>query len=233
MSDTELAHSAGVQTHFDQMAGDYETLINRLVPYYQKQNSLLMDLIPIERKTAFSVLDVGSGPGILSRLLLDTFPNATVTAFDISQAMLDTAKKKLWAYPNRARFIRGDFTTDDFGKGYDVILAGLVLQHANDDARRAFFRKAIQRLNPNGILLSRDIVRGATPWLSQEHEKLWRLYMRAQGEDGTVWYAKFQAKDLPASVEDQLRWLRDAGFRDVDCHWRHLNFAITGGRKPA
>ena len=37
-----------VREQFDKMAPDYETLIHRLVPYYQKQNSLMMDLIPFE-----------------------------------------------------------------------------------------------------------------------------------------------------------------------------------------
>ena len=55
-----------------------------------------MDLIPFERKAPFRALDLGSGPGVLSRLLLDTFPNAQVTAFDISPVMLDVCKKKLW-----------------------------------------------------------------------------------------------------------------------------------------
>src|SRR5947209_5438649 len=121
---------------FDSMAADYEWLMNRLVPYYQKQNSLLMDLIPFERKTAFKALDLGAGPGVLSRLLLDTFPNAQVAAFDISPVMLSTAKKKLWAYPNRAHFTEGDFTKDDFGGGYDVVFAGLVLQHTNDEGKK-------------------------------------------------------------------------------------------------
>lgn len=223
--------SEQIRLQFDSMASDYEWLMNRLVPFYQKQNSLLMDLVPFERKTSFRALDLGSGPGILSRLLLDTFPNAQVTAFDISSVMLDICRKKLWAYPNRAKYILGDFTKDDFGSGYDVIYTGLVLQHTDDEGKRRFFKRLISKMNPNGILLSRDIVRGTTPRLSQEYERLWRLYMRAQGEDGTLWYSKFQAKDPPASVEDQTQWLHDAGFQDVGCHWRYLNFAITGGRR--
>jgi len=216
----------------NRVAHDYEWLINRLVPYYQKQNSLMMDLIPFDRRDRFHALDLGSGTGILARLLLDTFPNATVSAFDISPAMLDACKKKLWAYPNRATYTRGDFAHDDFGYGYDVIFAGLVLQHTNDEGRRTFFRRAINRMNPGGILLSRDIVRGATQRLTEEYERLWKLYMRAQGEDGTSWYNKFQAKDQPSRVEDQMKWMIEAGFSDVGCHWRYLNFAITGGRKP-
>jgi tRNA (cmo5U34)-methyltransferase len=224
--------AADARLYFDLMASDYETVINRLVPYYQKQNSLMMDLIPFQRRDTFKALDLGSATGILSRLLLDTFPNVEVTAFDLSGAMLDVAKKKLWAYPNRATFKQGDFTKDDYGNGYDVVFAGLVLQHADDANKRAFFKKVIGRMNPGGILLSRDIVRGTTPRLTEEYERLWKLYMRAQGEDGAMWYSKFQATDPPASVEDQSRWINEAGFIDVGCHWRYLNFAITGGRKP-
>src|SRR5690242_9103542 len=90
--------------YYERIAPEYESAMNRLVPYYQKQNSLLMDLIPFERRDEFSVLDLGSGPGILSRLLLDTFPNAKVTVFDISPIMLDACRKKHWAYPNRALY---------------------------------------------------------------------------------------------------------------------------------
>jgi len=219
-----------LRQHFDSVAPEYEWLINRLVPYYQKQNSLMMDLIPFERKVPFKALDLGAGTGILSRLLLDTFPNAKVTIFDLSPVMLETCRKKLWAYPNRAGYIQGDFNKDDFGENYDVVFTGLVLQHADDAGKRAFFKKAHSKMKPGGILLSRDIVRGTTPRLTEEYERLWRLYMRAQGEDGAVWYSKFQAKDPPATVEDQMKWLNEAGFVDVGCHWRYLNFAITGGR---
>jgi tRNA (cmo5U34)-methyltransferase len=221
-----------VRLYFDRLAHDYETVINRLVPYYQRQNSLLMDLIPFERRDSFSALDLGTGTAVLSRLLLDTFPNVQVTAFDLSQVMLDTSKKKLWAYPNRAKLVQGDFTKDDFGSGYDVVFAGLVLQHTNEAGRKAFFKKIISRMNPGGIILCRDVVRGPTQRLTDEYERLWRLYMRAQGEDGAYWYSKFQANDPPATVLDQLKWMGEAGFIDVDCYWRHLNFAITGGRKP-
>src|SRR6185437_6844047 len=94
-----LMETDSSQPRFDPLAADYETLIHRLVPYYQKQNSLMMDLIPLDRQAPFRALDLGCGPGVLSRLLLDTFPNAQVTAFDTSPVMLGTCKKKLWAYP--------------------------------------------------------------------------------------------------------------------------------------
>jgi len=34
-------------------------------------------------------------------------------------------------------------------------------------------------------------------------------------------------------VDVQLTWLREIGFRDVDCHWKWLELALLGGCKPA
>lgn len=38
--------------------------------------------------------------------------------------------------------------------------------------------------------------------------------------------------DRLLDVETQLRWLREIGFADVDCHWKWLELALRGGAKP-
>jgi tRNA (cmo5U34)-methyltransferase len=38
--------------------------------------------------------------------------------------------------------------------------------------------------------------------------------------------------DRCATLEDQLRWLRDAGFADVDCAFKSWRFAVYSGRRP-
>ena len=37
--------------------------------------------------------------------------------------------------------------------------------------------------------------------------------------------------DIPATMEDQLKWLRNAGFDEVECVWRYFNYAICLGFK--
>ncbi len=39
--------------------------------------------------------------------------------------------------------------------------------------------------------------------------------------------------DRPDTVEDQLRWLRDAGFEQVEVHFKWAEAAIFGGMRPA
>ena len=38
--------------------------------------------------------------------------------------------------------------------------------------------------------------------------------------------------DQPARLEDQLSWLRTAGFTNVDCFWKWLELSLVGGTKP-
>ena len=37
------------------------------------------------------------------------------------------------------------------------------------------------------------------------------------------------ASNILAPVEEQCRWLRAIGFRDVDCFWKYFELAIFGG----
>jgi hypothetical protein len=38
--------------------------------------------------------------------------------------------------------------------------------------------------------------------------------------------------DRPDRVEDQVRWLRDAGFEQADVHFKWAEAAVFGGVKP-
>jgi tRNA (cmo5U34)-methyltransferase len=40
-------------------------------------------------------------------------------------------------------------------------------------------------------------------------------------------------QDLPATVGQQLGWMREAGFVEVSCAYRNLIFAVLSGARPA
>jgi len=40
-----------------------------------------------------------------------------------------------------------------------------------------------------------------------------------------------RAANILVPVEEQCRWLREIGFRDVDCFWKYFELAIFGGIK--
>lgn len=66
------------------------------------------------------------------------------------------------------------------------------------------------------------------------------LYMRRREKGETVTPEQVRqeflsrpdrAANICAPVEDQCRWLRDIGFREVDCFWKHFELAIFGGKR--
>jgi len=226
-------HSQKVRDAFDTVAFDYDGLIPKLIPYYHEQHRLMLDLVDFEPSQSLKVLDLGSGTGVLSYLVLEAFPQATVVAFDLSEKMLEACQQNLDPYRERVTFQQGDFAHDALGSSYDLIISGLAIHHLVHDQKQRLFKRLYDALKPSGVFLDRDIVIGPTPRLTYQHEQLWRQYMQRHGENAEYWFNEYLEQDLPASVEDQLQWLKEAGFEDVGCHWRYLNFAIFGGVKPA
>jgi tRNA (cmo5U34)-methyltransferase len=220
-----------VKHHFEGEASDYDRLIVKFVPYYREQNEMMMELLPFEGTARVRGLDLGAGTGVLAEGILRRYPLAEVTVFDIADGMLDAADERLQKFDNRINFQKGDFSKDDFGIGYDLILSGLSIHHLENPQKQDLFRRIYLALNPGGVFLNRDIIRGVTDRLDAIYTRLWRDYVRANGEDDEALMERFHAEDRPASIEDQLDWLRRAGFVDVGCHWQRINFAIYGGHK--
>ena len=220
-----------VKEHFRKQVSEYVELMGRLVPQYMEQQKFLCELIPFDRSRPIHVLDLGSGPGVLSELVLKRFPQAKVLAFDLTEEMLKACRQRLAAFEGRLDIRQGDFSTDSFGVGYDVILAGLTLHHLDHEGRREVYARLYAALNSPGIFLAREVIVDDDPLVTEWHYSLWRSFLRASGEDDAFWYAKHREKDHPVSVEQQSAWLRRAGFMHVACHWRYWNSAIISAQK--
>ena len=44
-------------------------------------------------------------------------------------------------------------------------------------------------------------------------------------------YVQDKAANRLAPLETQLAWLREIGFRDVDCYWKQFELAVMAGYK--
>jgi tRNA (cmo5U34)-methyltransferase len=61
--------------------------------------------------------------------VLEEFPRAQLTLLDLTAEMIETCRFRLGGEA-RVSYRVGDFLVDDFGTGYDVILASLSLHHS-------------------------------------------------------------------------------------------------------
>ncbi len=227
-----LMKTQDVREHFRVQVPDYPGLMRRLIPFYDKQRDLMGALIPFDRHSALQVLDLGCGPGLMAADILTEFPHAKVTLFDLTAEMIEVCRSRFDA-SDRVAYRVGDFRTDDFGDGYDVIIASLSLHHLERSERPAFFRRAHRSLLAGGHLIAAEVIIDESPAVCERQYELWRQYMAAQGEDGTVWYQKHLAKDHPVEISALLTMLSEAGFASAGCFWRYLNFAIISAQRAA
>ena len=65
------------------------------------------------------------------------------------------------------------------------------------------------------------------------NQTYWRRHLGSTDIEKEALDAIYQrmACDRPATLDHQLAWMRAAGFADVDCFFKHHNFAVYAGKK--
>jgi len=144
MSDDRSGEES-VWTGFNWTRERYEELIARVTPGYHEQGGLIADLLkPVAarwRQGPFRILDLGTGTGSLSRSLLSAFPEAEVTALDVSAVMLAECRQVLASFGARAQVVEGDFSKQELGSGYRAVVSRLAIHHLRDVEKRALYRR--------------------------------------------------------------------------------------------
>jgi len=223
-----------VKKHFEEEAKEFDDIIWKVIPYYDEMLEALISAISFPKSIPIKVIDIGCGTGTISNMVLKCYPNAQVTCLDIAENMVEMAKLKLSAYSN-VRFITGDITHFDFDDNYDVAISSLALHHLlTDKDKKEFYKKIYKHLNQNGIFYNADVVLASSENLQKLYIDQWKRFMarKISREDIENRYlAKYYEEDKPSKLVDQLTWLFEIGFVDVDVIWKYYNLAVYGGVK--
>ncbi len=225
-----------IRKHFEEEAAEFDGIILRLIPHYSEMVDALVSALPFESTRPIRVTDLGCGTGTVAARVLQNFPNASVTCVDLAANMLEMAKNRLSDHPD-IRFVRADFNAYDFDAEQDAVVSSLALHHlASDGDKQDFYRKLFESLAAGGVFYNADVVLASNEDLQNRYMEKWKAFMRqsvSPDEIENKWLAKYREEDKPARLTDQLGWLEDIGFTDVDVVWKYYNYAVYGGMKPA
>jgi tRNA (cmo5U34)-methyltransferase len=191
-------------------------------------------ILPFVPDDAFDVLDLGAGTGLLSALLHEHFPKARLTLVDISDEMLARARDR-FAGEKDVRIIISDYSVEPLPGRFDAIVSALSIHHLDDPGKAALFRRVFEALTPGGQFVNAEEVLAPTQALDQLYWDEWERLARAAGapEEEFAGVEERAKYDKPAKLDDQLKWLSEAGFSDVDCYYKYLMFAVYGGRRAS
>lgn len=222
-----------LKKQFDSEFETYDKEVREVLPFYEKMHSEMIRAVSFPAGRHIRILDLGMGTGETSLRLLEKFQNAQVTGVDLSVKMMQTAKKRLAGCLEKIEFIESDMK-DHKPKGkYEACTAVLSIHHLESNEKKKIFVKIHGCLNKGGIFVIGDIIAGNSNEETQRLEERWKTHLEkvlGRAEAGK-WLKLYRKEDIPESVENQIKWLKDAGFRDVKCVWRKMNLAVISGKK--
>ena len=218
------------KTVFDETAQQYEGGRRRLLPCFDEFYGTAMKLLAFPKAAHIRVLDLGAGTGILSRMIADAFPNARITLVDISSEMLALARKSL-GEASRIRYMQANIALLALPGEFDAVVSALAIHHLKDDEKHALYGDVYKALGAGGIFVNAEQVRGPTAVLEKRYDDMWLAEVNALGAstEEITQARKRMTEDRPATLEVQLAWLREVGFRHVDCWYKNGRFAVFSG----
>ena len=189
------------------------------IPHRQEGEATLIAETP---KHAKRILDLGCGNGHLLALLLAHCDKATGVGLDFSPTMLREAEARFAGEP-RVKLVMHDLDASLPNLGtFDVIASSFAIHHCIDERKRDIYREVWNLLEPGGMFCNLEHV--ASPTAEVHKRFLEAMNISSEEEDPS---------NKLLDVETQLRWLRDIGYKDVDCFWKWRELALLIGRKPA
>ena len=227
----------------------YRAIAQVAVPRRRDMVDALLAAAPFSTGEPLTILELGSGEGLLAGALLTRFPLASLTALDGSESMRREATMRLAAFGARARVAAFDLAALDWWDrmfSVDLVVSSLALHHLNDAKKQYLYKAAADRLSARGALLVADLVDPQHPAAREAAAERWDAMARQEAEaigapelfqrflDERWNHFRFpEASDQPSALMHHLVWLRHAGFAAVDCWWMDAGHAVFGGFKQA
>ena len=223
-----------VKNHFEEEAKEFDSLILKLIPYYEEMITSLTLTIPFNTQETIKILDLGCGTGNVSKAVKEKFPQSKITCVDLAENMIYMARTKLSNYSD-IEYKIGNFSKLDFDNDYHVIVSSLALHHLKtDEEKKRLYSKIYDALRDGGVFYNADTVLGSNTYLRKVNVEKWKNYMLKNlpmDEVEQKWLPTHYEEDFPASLMDQLDWLSQIGFKELDVVWKYYQGAVYGGIK--
>jgi tRNA (cmo5U34)-methyltransferase len=170
---------------------------------------------------------------LVAALIRERFPSAEAHLLDVSEEMLTKARERFSTYDNVYFYVR-DYARETLPGRFPLVVSAMSIHHLSDPEKEQLMQKIFSGLVPGGCFIHAELVMGATPSTEASYQNVWRRHMEStdiEKEELEAIYRRM-ACDRPATLDQQLTWMRSAGFVDVDCFFKHNNFAVYAGKRP-
>jgi SAM-dependent methyltransferase len=192
-------------------------------PERSRHFAIIRAFIPKQPEDEFRYLNLGAGGGHLDEVLLERFPGASATLVDTSLPMLTAAQQQLARFGDRVEYVQANLSTPDWTGAvsgpFDIAVSTIAIHNLREPRRiRQLYTETYRLLGHGGMFLNLDYLRPARrgftalgPWVAKDAD----AHLNRSG-----------GSDMPGTLMEQLGWLAEAGFGNVEVFWREMNTAL-------
>jgi len=215
-----------VKEQFDLIAKQYDVQRRKFIPCFDDYYVRSVSLLKAYANAFNKVVDLGAGSGLLTKEIYSLYPNAQYVLIDLSEDMLDVAKKRFEGLDN-FKYVKANYI--DNIPDADLICSGLSIHHLEDDEKRHLYDCVYKSLPEGGCFINLDQFNSSSKLMSVLYDTWWFDFINRSGiteEERDAWLER-KKLDRENSVEETMAMLHDCGYKEVHCIYKFMKFAVV------
>jgi len=209
----------------------FDDMLARCIPQYDVMRDAVFRVASSFVRKGHDIIDLGSSRGEALRRLIDRHGACNrYVAVEVSEPMLEVLRTRFAGYIDAGIVVVDD---TDLRVGFPnaracVVQSILTLMFVPIEHRQRVLRDIYESLIPGGALVVVEKVLGRT---SQLNDLMVDAYLDLKKDNGYT-YEQIERKKaslegvlVPMTAQFDEELFYDAGFVQVDCFWRWMNFA--------
>jgi ubiquinone/menaquinone biosynthesis C-methylase UbiE len=223
----------------------YDADMDLMHPNRHKMAEATMAVLAASTPAPRLAIDLGTGTGFLLDRLLRRFPDCRAVAIDGSEQMVAAARSRLGTLAERVEFVVGDFRRPEaLGQGIasaDAVVSAFALHHLSLQEKARLIAHCRTLLKEDGWFLNADLVVAEDEFLEAlvQQMRVSGIVARSRGQDPRFRDAaetrrfldELERKecDQPQREADDLRIVRECGYRHATLFWKDAREVVYGG----
>lgn len=219
---------------FDGAVADcFDNMLSRSIPLYDQMRTLCYKIGRRFITEESAIMDLGASRGEALRPFIEDNTAKSFIAIEIAEPM---RKVLIELYGNNDKFVLADIPSSDLrsfdsanykGQHTNLILSILTLQFTPIEYRMHIIQAIYDSLEVGGAFLFVEKVLGTSPVIDKILVDNYYEFKNANGysyDDIQRKKASLEGVLVPVTASWNEDILKGAGFKHVDCFYRHLNF---------
>jgi tRNA (cmo5U34)-methyltransferase len=216
-----------IASRFNKAAETYDAKRKLFIPCFDDYYGIVDVFLKKLNKNINYILDIGAGTGLLTNYVKDVFPDASYKLIDISEKMLEIAKKR---FENCANI---EYETNDYVSNYpigdyDLVISALSIHHIDEDNKKIIYSKIYKQLIEGGYFITLDQFNAESVEIDKVYTECWYDFINSCGidkEDMDAWLQR-RALDKENTINETILMLKKNGFRNVECIYQFMKFGV-------